>query len=150
MFRHILVAVDGSAHSDRAVEAAGVIARCCESRVTLLHVLRRRGKATIPPSVQQFSELEHIEMSEQKILQSVAEKLTGQARKRLAVRGVTQVTELTEIGNPAERIAEIAKRFDVDLVVMGRRGLGAVGGMLMGSVTSSVNHLAQCACLTVV
>ena len=149
MFKHILVAVDGSVHSSRALEAAGVIARCCESQVTVLHVLRRRGKETIPPALQQFSELERIEMTEQKVLQATAEELIQEAKKRLQARGVTQISERIEIGNPAERIADVAKRFDSDLIVMGRRGLGAVSGLLLGSVTSAVSHLVQCACLTV-
>jgi nucleotide-binding universal stress UspA family protein len=149
MFKHILLAVDGSIHSDRAIEAAGVIAHCCDSQVTVLHVLRRRGKATIPPALKQFSELEHIAMTEQKVLEATAEELTQQAKKRLRMRGVSQITERIEIGNPAERIAETAKRLESDLIIMGRRGLDAVGGLLMGSVTSAVNHLAPCACLTV-
>jgi len=33
--------------------------------------------------------------------------------------------------------------------VIGRRGLGRVGGTLLGSVSLKVNHLADCACLTV-
>lgn len=149
MFKHILVAVDGSIHSDRAVEAAGVIAQCCQSSVTLLHVLRRRGKDVIPPALAQFSELERIEMTEQKVLQAAAENLIEQARRRLAARGISQIVGLTEIGNPAERIADVAKRHDSDLIVMGRRGLGAVSGLLLGSVTSAVGHLAPCACLTI-
>ena len=36
-----------------------------------------------------------------------------------------------------------------DLIVMGRRGLGDLGGLLMGSVSHKVCHLADCACLTV-
>ena len=99
--------------------------RCCESQVTVLHALRQHGKETIPPALQQFSELERIKMTVQKVLQATAEELIQEAKKRLQARGVTQITERVEIGNPAERIADIAKRFDSDLTVMGRHGLGA-------------------------
>ena len=52
-------------------------------------------------------------------------------------------------GDPASAILAVAKEADADLIVMGRRGLGDLAGLLLGSVSQKVTHLAECACLTV-
>ena len=45
------------------------------------------------------------------------------------------------IGDPAREIVAAADRLDTDCIVMGRRGLGDVGGLRMGSVSHQVGHL---------
>ena len=45
------------------------------------------------------------------------------------------------IGAPAHQIVSYADDQDVDYIVMGRRGLGDLGGILMGSVAHKVGHL---------
>ena len=52
-------------------------------------------------------------------------------------------------GDPAHSILGFAEGGDVDLIVMGRRGLGPFEGLLMGSVSSKVTALADCPVLTV-
>ena len=56
---------------------------------------------------------------------------------------------MAEEGDPARVIAEHAGLHKVDLIVMGRRGLGGLEGLLLGSVSHKVAQLAPCACLTV-
>ena len=53
------------------------------------------------------------------------------------------------VGHPAESIVAYAKAEEADLIVMGRRGLGSVSGLLMGSVSHKVAHLSECACMTI-
>ena len=52
-------------------------------------------------------------------------------------------------GSPAREIVDYARKKDVDMIVMGTRGLGDVEGMLLGSVSRGVGMLAECSCLTV-
>jgi nucleotide-binding universal stress UspA family protein len=52
-------------------------------------------------------------------------------------------------GDPAHAIVEEAKGHKADLIVMGRRGLGSLTGLLVGSTTTKVAQLAPCAVLTV-
>jgi nucleotide-binding universal stress UspA family protein len=47
------------------------------------------------------------------------------------------------VGDPAQVIAESAKRWSCDQIVMGHRGLGGIQGLLLGSVTGRVLHLAH-------
>jgi nucleotide-binding universal stress UspA family protein len=57
-------------------------------------------------------------------------------------RHVPYETELME-GSPAQLILDLARRREVDLIVVGSRGLGAVKGALFGSVSSEVVHNAD-------
>ena len=52
-------------------------------------------------------------------------------------------------GDPATSILRAADDEAADIIVMGRRGLGDLAGLLLGSVSHKVTHLASCACLTV-
>jgi nucleotide-binding universal stress UspA family protein len=54
---------------------------------------------------------------------------------------------MVEPGDPAKIIIDHAG--DVDMIVMGRRGLGPIDGLLQGSVSQKVNQLADAACVTV-
>jgi nucleotide-binding universal stress UspA family protein len=83
------------------------------------------------------------------IYEELGERLVEAARWQAESAGVTKVRGLVEDGDPAHRIVEIAKREDVDLIVMGRRGLADLKALLLGSVTHKVAQAATCACLTV-
>ena len=56
---------------------------------------------------------------------------------------------ILEDGEPATAVLPAAQDEAADLIVMGRRGLGDLAGLLLGSVSHKVSHLAACACLTV-
>ena len=75
----------------------------------------------------------------------IAEK----ARETLSVMGVPDVTTEVVDGDPAGNIIAAAEHEKAELVVMGRRGMGNVAGLVMGSVSHKVAHPAECACLTV-
>jgi nucleotide-binding universal stress UspA family protein len=59
------------------------------------------------------------------------------------------VETLLEVGDPAATVLEVAKCQNVDLIVMGNRGLGSLQGLLQGSVSHKVNALSSCSCVTV-
>lgn len=62
------------------------------------------------------------------------------AEQQLRAAGLT-VIESVLIGDPAVVIADYAERQRVDAVVMGTRGLGRIGGLVLGSVASKLIHL---------
>jgi nucleotide-binding universal stress UspA family protein len=82
-------------------------------------------------------------------LKKVGEEILRGAKEKAERKGVTDVeSELVE-GDPAEVILQAIEKDRADMVIMGMRGLGEVAGMLLGSVSYKVNHLAPCTCVTV-
>ena len=82
-------------------------------------------------------------------LRRVGEGIAEKARETLSAMDVQDVTTRVVDGDPAGNIIAAAEHENAELVIMGRRGLGNVAGLVMGSVSHKVAHVAECACLTV-
>ena len=80
---------------------------------------------------------------------ALGERLTSDACARAKKKAVQTVRTVTRAGDPAKEILSVANEENADIIVMGRRGLGDLAGLLFGSVSHKVSHLAECACLTV-
>jgi len=60
-----------------------------------------------------------------------------------------QIKEALKLGKPADEILNVAKREKADLIVTGAKGLGAIGRVLLGSVSTRVVQHAHCGVLVV-
>jgi len=149
MFQRILVPIDGSTHSRRAVECAADLATRYDAKLNLLHVITNVARNRVPEELRDYAKLEQFELNEADMLLGVATKLVESARERALELGLADVTQAIEPGNPASVIAQYCQDHDIDLIVMGRRGLGDLGGLLIGSVSHKVSHLTDCPCMTV-
>jgi nucleotide-binding universal stress UspA family protein len=149
MFKHILVAVDGSEHAARALETAADLAQHYGAKLTLLHVLTRSGDYRVPRELKAFERIEHIRLTEHDLVEVAGQEMLDAAESRARDKGAGDCATLLEHGDPASVIAKVAKAQDADLLVMGRRGLGDLGGLLLGSVTHKVAQAVDCCCLTV-
>ncbi|MFY0610818.1 MAG: universal stress protein [Hyphomicrobiaceae bacterium] len=147
MFRKVLIAVDGSGHSKRAIAYGAQIAVQNEAEVVLFHVMRHLGSDRVPPDLEELGHIEHVRLTEADMLRSVAEAVINDAQDLAGKRGVAKVQTVIQDGDPATRIVEYSKAHEVDLIVIGRRGLGGLAGLLLGSVSQKVSHAAPCACL---
>ena len=130
----VLVPVDGSKNSDRAVAyAIGFVAN---SKAPIeLHVLNVQLPIA-SGGVRMFFKHEEIEAYHQ---DSGQEALRA-ARERLDQAGQGYVQHVS-IGPIGETIAAYAKEQRCDHIIMGTRGLGAISGMVLGSVATKVLHL---------
>lgn len=143
MFKTILAAYDGSEHARKAIEVACDIASTYKARLHILHTPQLPGETMmvgysavpLPPSAEE--------------LEKAGNEAIEQARGIAAQHGVDQPETMVLQGDPGRNIVEYANDNDVDLIVMGRRGLGQFGTLLVGSVTHKVSQLADCAVLTV-
>jgi nucleotide-binding universal stress UspA family protein len=63
--------------------------------------------------------------------------------------GASKVNSIAREGDPAAVILDVAREEKIDLIVLGSRGLGTLQGLLVGSVSSKVNRLSDCCCITV-
>ncbi len=146
MIKGILVALDASEASLRALEVAVDLARKYGVQLNLLHVVR---DMQLPDSLRAMARVEKIEGQRLDVLKFVAQKILSEAERRAQEQGVKTVrTEIGE-GDPATTIINRAKRNGADLIVLGTRGLGEVKSMFLGSVSRKVSNLAEVNCLIV-
>jgi nucleotide-binding universal stress UspA family protein len=145
----ILVAVDGSRHSMNAVDAAAELAQHHGAALILLHVVAHPQSLADAPGLTAYERVEHVRLTADEMLRAEGQQVLDDAEKRAHNRGATQVLGLVELGDPARRILEVADARGVDLIVLGRRGLGALAGLLLGSVSHKVLQLAKRPCLTI-
>lgn len=139
MIERILLAIDGSATSERAVDLAASLAVCCRASVTVLHAY------TPPPAYlgePNYSRVLYETLDEAK---GVVERAAARVRELGAPAVDSEVAE-GPAGNVILAFAETRKP---DLIVVGARGLSAWQGLLLGSVSMSVVQRAECPVLIV-
>jgi nucleotide-binding universal stress UspA family protein len=132
MFDKILVAIDHSEISDRALAAARDLALLSKGEVWLLH-LREREIIT-KTSVVMTDETESEATS---MIEASVDKLTAAGVKAHGEVGHTI------FGYAARSIVDDAIEHDVDVIVMGSRGRGDLAGLVLGSTAHKVIHLAD-------
>lgn len=139
----LLLATDGSPNASRATQlVARLVREIREAEVVLLNV------GQIPPIAMggpgagvKFDMLEEA-------LQEASRTILEHAMHELA--GVDcPVTRIYRQGDPAWEIIRAAQELKPDLIVMGSRGLGQIGGLILGSVSERVLHAAHCPVLIV-
>jgi nucleotide-binding universal stress UspA family protein len=132
MFDKILVAIDHSEISDRALAAARDLALLSKGEVWILH-LREREIIT-KTSVVMTDETEPEATS---MIEAAVDKLTAAGVKAHGEAGHTI------FGYAARSIVDDAIEHDVDVIVMGSRGRGDLAGLVLGSTAHKVIHLAD-------
>jgi len=138
MFKNIVLAVDGSEYSHRAVEYARSLSERYEADLWLVHVFSHTSDLL---GYQDFEKL----YAKRK---SAGQTVLDDAHKLLGSTTFNVHTELLE-GSEAEAILTVAENHQADLIVMGTRGFGAVKGLLVGSVSRKVIHLSSCPVMVV-
>ncbi len=147
MVNTILVPLDGSEHAFKALDFASDLADKYGAGLLLLHVVAKRE---IPEGLRRFAEVEHIEGPPDWVYDEVvAKNILLEGKQRAAEKGVKSIQTTVRDGDPAKRIAEVARSKGVDFVVMGTRGLSDIQGLFIGSVAHKVNHLVDCTVVTV-
>lgn len=138
----IMVAVDLSESTDKIVKEAEKVAKTNSAKVYFLHVAEpdpdfvgwEAGPQTVRDSLSERFHSQHRE------IQAIAEQLrsTGLDATALLVQGATSETILNE-----------ALKLDVDMIILGSHGRGAMYQLLVGSVSERVLHNSHCPILVV-
>ncbi len=137
MFKNILVPVDGSEGSWRALTNAMEIGSKFDSQLTVVNVIQPYNNAALlavpldnATITQGNSELE-----------KVGDRVLEMAQERLsAYKG--KVEYCLEVGHPSERIIALSKKSNCDAIVIGSRGLSGIAEFFLGSVSSKVAQYA--------
>lgn len=132
----ILIPVDGSANSDRAVDY--VIANADNQKippeVCLLNVQWKLGSGNVKLFISQETINDYYR-------EQGAAALV-QARAKLDAAGLAYTYHIS-VGSPAEAVVQYAQEHQVDQIVMSAHGEATLSNFLLGSVASKVVHLAQ-------
>lgn len=129
--KKILVPVDGSENSSRALEHAVSLAKNNDATaITILHII------DMPPTVYIESQklLDQLLANFREESSRVLDRYRALAQKH----GAKAVNITVMEGDAAKTIVDYAKRGGFDMIVMGSRGLGGVKGLLLGSVSMAV------------
>ncbi len=137
MIKNILIPVDGSEGSDRAITHAISLAEVCGAKLNFLYVAN-------------INQLAINACLSDAILEAVtkAGNVILERAMQMVPTGIEKEA-FSETGSPAVVILDFADSIEADLVVMGSRGLGVVKGVLLGSVSQYIVEQSKCPVLVV-
>jgi len=132
--KRILVPVDFSECSNKALGYAIPFAKQFGAEVTLIHALSYPFEAA------------EVAAAEAEAMQAARRELNSLLTK---IGGVIPSQGIIRMGNPADEIVETAREFGADLIVMSTHGRAGLAHMLLGSTTEHVVRHAPCPVLVV-
>jgi nucleotide-binding universal stress UspA family protein len=140
----ILAAVDGSVHADSALDLAADLAQQLDALLIILYVGVPIFAGQARDELGELARMEHNEQTEYEMLQNAGRHFVSAAEQRARKRGAQRIEPLVEIGDPAKRIVDVASARQAGLIVLGRRGIGAIAQLLLGSVSYKVVQTSKC------
>lgn len=136
-FKKILVPLDGSKYSDKALSKACDVANAFGSQLVLIYVVEK----SLPINL--LDRKEYL-----KILRNFGNKTIEKANNFLATKNITAKTLLKE-GNIVSEIEKTVKDEKCDLIIVGSKGLGSVTRFLLGSVSNKLAQHSSCSLLII-
>jgi len=141
LFKRILVPTDASEYSRRALKTALELARAVKAEVVLLHV------SYTPQAYWGYTISYGITVTQEQLDQNgelaLDATLTGIDTEQVVI------TKRVESGHPVTIILEQVKKENIDLVIMGSHGYGAIAGSVLGSVSQRVLQRVSCPVLII-
>ena len=143
MIRNVLVAVDGSENSDRALDFALDLAEKYGAAVTVLNVSESPAMGAVPfePTTVSGESMVVFAKDLRRFHEEILSKAVAHAGE---VKPNVVVSSKLREGDPALEIVAEAKEAGFDVVVVGHRGLGRVRELFLGNISEKVAHLALC------
>ena len=137
LYMKILVPLDGSKYSEKALLHACDMAKNYQASLTLLYVVEK----SIP-----FNLLDRKEYLE--ILRKFGNKVLTKGKKITTDYGVDSKIIMKE-GNVANEVVKLAKKEKYNLIIVGSKGLGATTRFFLGSVSNKLANNSPCSILIV-
>ncbi len=142
MLSKILVGVDGSQPSKKALEYASNLASKYGSELYIVN------------TTEEFGDSVHVQLLEKhdnyvNEVRRRSKALLNESESTAKELGVVKIYTMQEEGNAAEKILEIANDQEVDTIVVGSRGLSTAKEFLLGSVSHKLSHHSKCSVVIV-
>lgn len=148
VFKTIVVGVDGSDASKEALRKACGLATAFVANLHVINAPKDETAALVMSGLGGYMPLTPTDLFDKRLMEA-GKKVIEVAVKDAAAEGVTDVKTHVRIGDPSHEILQLAEDVSADLVVTGRRGLGGMASLFLGSTSQEVSHGAKCAFLTV-
>jgi nucleotide-binding universal stress UspA family protein len=147
MFKRILVAVDGSKTSLKALDKAIALQKLMpEAEIFILCVYKHHSLFEASLSIGRPDDMDIPD----KVLSGYAKEVVNHAKERASEQGATRVRGFVKAGRPSKVITRFAQDKDADLIVVGAKGTNSdKDGMFLGSVSHRVASHAKCPVLVV-
>lgn len=145
MYATIVLAYDGSEHAQNALKSA---AKLAQTFGATLHMAHTPQVDTPPLVIGSYMGPLHSPPTQEQI-EEAGEHIATKAHAEAKAADVEIAQVHLGVGDPGYWILDVAEKTNADLIVMGRRGLGAFRALALGSVSQDVAQRAKCACLTV-
>lgn len=145
MIKKVLVAVDGSENSDRALDFALDLAEKYNAGITVLNVSESPAIGVVPFESTEPTVYANSSVNFYKDFQSFHEEILRNAVNRaMEFKPNVAVSSKLREGNAASEIVAEAKEGGFDIIVVGHKGLGRVKELFLGNISEKVAHLAPC------
>lgn len=140
MMKKILVPFDGSETAHRALDFAAGLGQPFGSEIMVVNVIVPYDFTKVPPRKPKNA-IEEAEMAAKEPEPTPLDI----AKVLLDKLGYTSASYRLIVDiDPAERILEYAKNSEVDMIILGNRGMGMLAELLMGSVSMKISQYADC------
>ncbi|MDE1763292.1 MAG: universal stress protein [Thaumarchaeota archaeon] len=141
MFEHIMVPYDQSEPANRALEFATDLAKKYSSKISVV--------SCIVPQVPMNPVMSASYAETLMLMRKSAASAVSEIESKMKSLGISAKTEILEGVSVVNELLSFAESHQVDLIVMGSRGLGGFKKLLLGSVASSVSQHSTCPVLIV-
>jgi nucleotide-binding universal stress UspA family protein len=139
MFTKVIWATDGSEHADRAMAQAVSVAKRDGAELHVVHIVEKLASGRAG-GLDAFANEDEVKAK----VERQAKALAGDDDLATTVHMITTASD--RIG---DRIAQMAEHLGADLIVVGTRGRGALGSLVLGSVTQRLMHVSDVPVLAV-
>ena len=172
--KHIFVATDGSDTAMKAIDMAAESAANFDLPLPIFHVLQYARPSA---EIARMAEIEHLAQSASKkskvdfqvltghsgdlfsdtrpsgdvvaAVTAIGDEILHRAESRATELGARKVNTMSDQGDPADAILDLATEAEADVIVVGHRGLGRLKTLLLGSVAQKVLQNADCTVISV-
>jgi len=140
-YTSVLVAVDDSESAGRALDFALDLAESLRLPVRVIHATQPRSSRAGEVRTLKYDDIREAagDIPEYALAADVLDRALAQAGER-----AVSVEAVLLSGDPAEALLRYAAECDRPMLVIGRRGLGPLRGLLMGSVSDKTVRLTKC------
>ncbi|EJG06970.1 MAG: universal stress protein [Methanofollis liminatans] len=140
MFKKIVVAIDGSDISLKALEVALSEARIWNAELHVIYVVETSMFSSIP--------MDNTWEIIYSLLESEGKEVFQKSKERAAQDGVSLITHLKD-GHAGNEIVSLTEELHADLIVIGSRGKTNIDRLLLGSVSEHVVRNSSCTTMVV-